>query len=76
MTKWLSEIGPNFIVWKETGSPIAIPSTTLLTVFDGHAHRPHGMFPTLSICVGGKNFNIEVEIVNASLEYNLLLGQN
>ena len=52
--------------WKTIGSPKSVPSTTLLTVFDGHSHRPHG--------IGGKNINIKVEIVDANLDYNLLLG--
>ena len=60
--------------WKGIGSPVAVPSATLLTAFDGHSHRLHGIIPTLPICVGGKTVNIEVEIVDASLDYNLLLG--
>ena len=53
-----------------------VPSATLLIAFDGHYHRPHGIVPAFPICVGGKNVNIEVEIVDASLDYNLLLGRN
>ena len=37
---------------------------------------PHGIVPAFPICVGGKVVNIEVEIVDANLDYNLLLGQN
>ena len=62
--------------WKGIRSPEAIPSTTLLTVFDVHSNRPHGIVPALPIFVGGKTINIEVEIVDASLDYNLLLGRN
>ena len=60
--------------WKAIGSPSAIPSATLLNAFYGHSHRLHGIVPAFPICVGGKTVNIEVEIVDASLEYNLLLG--
>ena len=62
--------------WKGIGSPAVVPSATLLTVFDGHSHRLHAIVPALPICVGGKTVNIEVEIVDASLDYNLLLGRN
>ena len=62
--------------WKTIGSPKAVPSTTLLTAYDGHSHRPHGIVPALPICVGGKTVNIEVEIVDTSLDYNLVLGRN
>ena len=62
--------------WKGIGSPAVVPYATLLTAFDGHSHRPHGIVPALPICVGGKTVNIEVEIVDASLDYNLLLGRN
>ena len=64
----------SLVCWKGIGYPAAIPSTTLLTMFDGHSHRPHGIVPALPVCVGGKTVNIEVEIVDASLDYNLLLG--
>ena len=57
-------------------SPQAVPSPTLLMKFDGHSHRPHGIILAFPICVGGKVVNIEVEIVDANLDYNLLLGKN
>ena len=66
----------SFTCWKTIGSPKYVPYTTLLMVFDGHSHRPHGIVPALPICVGGKTVNIEVEIVDASLDYNLLLERN
>lgn len=62
--------------WTVIGSPQAIPSPILFITFDGHSHRPHGNVPALAICVGGKVFNIKVEIVDANLEHNILLGRN
>jgi len=62
--------------WKAIGSPSVVPSPTLLTTFDGHSHRPHRIISAFPICVGGKVINVEVEIVDANLEYNLLLGRN
>ncbi len=62
--------------WKAIGSPSAVPSPTVLTAFDGHSHKPHGIIPAFPICVGGKVINIEVEVIDANLDYNLLLGRN
>lgn len=62
--------------WKVIGSPSVVTSPTLLTAFDGHSHSPHRIIPTFRICVGVKVVNIEVEIIDANLDYNLLLGRN
>jgi hypothetical protein len=35
--------------WKAIGHPALSPSPTLLTAFDGHSFRPHGIFPSFSI---------------------------
>ena len=61
---------------KAIGSPQVVPSLTLFMAFDGHSHRLHEIIPAFPICVGGKVVNIEVEIVDANLDYNLLLGRN
>ena len=62
--------------WKAIGSPSAVPSPTLLTAFDEHSHKLHGIIPAFPICVGGKFVNIEVEVIDANLDYNILLGRN
>lgn len=62
--------------WKAIGSPEVAPYPTLLTTFDGHSHRPHGILPAFLVCVGGKVVNVEVDIVDSNLDYNILLGQN
>lgn len=62
--------------WKTIGSTQDFPSPTLLTTFDSHSHRQHGIIPTFPICVGGKVVNIEVEIVDTNLDYNFLSGRN
>ena len=48
----------------------------MLTAFDGRSFRPHGILPSLKVHLGGKTIAIEVEVVDAPLDYNLLLGQN
>ena len=62
--------------WKAIGSPSVVPSPTLLTTFDGNFHKPHRIIPAFPICVGGKVVNIEVEVIDDNLDYNILLGRN
>lgn len=60
--------------WKAIRPLEFVPSPTLLTEFDGHSHRPHGILLAFPICVGGKVVNVEVDIVDGNLDYNILLG--
>ena len=60
--------------WKGLGSLEISKSVTMLTTFDGRYFRPHGILPSLEFCLGGKTVAIEVEVVDAPLDYNLLLG--
>jgi hypothetical protein len=62
--------------WKAIGSPELTPSPTLLTAFDGHSFRPHGMIPSCPVTLGGKSICVEVEVVDAPLDYNMLLGRS
>ena len=48
----------------------------MLKSFDGHMFKPHGILPTFPVTLGGKTVNVEVEVVDTSLEYNLLLGRS
>ena len=48
----------------------------MLTTFDGISFRPHGILRSLKVHLGGKTVAIEVEVVDAPLDYNLLLGRN
>ena len=59
--------------WKALGSPELVPSNTLLTAFDGRSFCPHGILPAFEIKLAGKAVSIEVEVIDAPLDYNLLL---
>jgi hypothetical protein len=48
----------------------------MLTAFDGHSFRPHGILPAFPVQLGGNMVEVEVDIVDAPLDYNLLLGHN
>jgi hypothetical protein len=60
--------------WKAIGQPVLSPSPTLLTAFDGRSFRPHGIVPSFPVQLGGKTVCVEVEVVDAPLDYNLFLG--
>jgi hypothetical protein len=60
--------------WKAIGQPSLSPLPTLLTAFNGHSFRPHGIVPSFPMQLGGKTVCVEVEVVDAPLDYNLLLG--
>ena len=62
--------------WKGLGSPELSKSSTMLTTFDERSFRPHGILPSLKVHLGGKTVAIEVEMVDAPLDYNLFLGRN
>ena len=62
--------------WKGLGSPELSKSATMLTAFDVISFQLHGILPSLKVRLGGKTVTIEVEVVDAPLDYNLLLGRN
>ena len=62
--------------WKALGSPELVVSNTLLTAFDGRSFHPHGILPAFEIKLEGKAVSVEVEVINAPLDYNLLLGRS
>ena len=62
--------------WKSLGSPELVPLNTVLTAFDGRSFHPHCILPTFEIKLAGKEVSIEVEVIDAPLNYNLLLGRS
>ena len=62
--------------WKALESLELVPSNTLLTAFNGRSFHPHGILPAFEIKLAGKVVSIEVEVIDAPLDYNLLLGRN
>jgi hypothetical protein len=59
--------------WKALGSPKLDTSIRSLKSFDGHMFQPHGIITTLPIELGGKIISFVMEVINAPLDYNLLL---
>jgi hypothetical protein len=66
----------NFVAcWKSIGSPPLTESHNTLKAFNGSGFKPYGVLPSLSITLEGKSVNVEVEVFDAPLDYNLLLGR-
>lgn len=60
--------------WKSLGSLSLMTSWTILKEFDDHTFHPHGIITIFSIEIAGKIVSIKLEMVDASLDYNLLTG--
>jgi hypothetical protein len=61
--------------WTSIGSPKLDTPATILKEFDGHMFQPHGIITALPIDLGRKTVYVEVKVIDAPLEYNLLLGR-
>ena len=60
--------------WLNLGSPtLTLPSNSL-KAFDGHTFLPKGYLASFPITLSGKTVNMDVEVVECHLDYNLLLG--
>ena len=62
--------------WRAIGSLEVNQSPTTFKAFDERGLYPYGLLPTLYIEIRGKTISIQVEVVESSLDYNLLLGRN
>jgi hypothetical protein len=51
-------------------------SQNTLKAFNGSGFKPYGVLPSLPITVEGKMVQVEVEVFDAPLDYNLLLGRS
>jgi hypothetical protein len=65
----------SFICWKFLKSPSLNQSPTMLRAFDGRGFRPQGLLQSLAVQLGGKTIYVNVEVVDAPLDYNLLPGR-
>ena len=62
--------------WKSLVSPTLNQSPKILKDFDGRGFHTYGILQDLPIEVEGKTVSLDVEVVDAPLDYNLLLGQS
>ena len=64
----------NFL--KTLSSPALNQSPTILKGFDGRGFHPYIILQDLPIEVEGKNDNLYVEVFDAPLDYNIILGRS
>jgi hypothetical protein len=62
--------------WKSISSPALSKSLTMLTALDGHSFHPRSILLVFPVQLGRKTVEVEVEVVDAPHDYNLLLGRN
>jgi hypothetical protein len=60
-------------VWQKLGSPDLLPSTITLRTYDGRPSSPEGLFQNVPVELGGKTILIDIEVMDAQLDYNILL---
>jgi hypothetical protein len=60
--------------WKAIGSPSLTKSHNTLKAFNGSSFKPYDVLPLLPIMLEGKTVQVKVEVFDAPLDYNLLLG--
>lgn len=59
--------------WKKIDSPTLKESPNMLETFEGWYSQLFCVLPNLAITLEGKTVNVEVEIIDANLDYNILL---
>jgi hypothetical protein len=64
----------SFTCWKAIGSPPLTESQNTLKAFNGSGFKPYGVLPSFPVTLEGKTIQVEVEVFDAPLDYNLLLG--
>jgi hypothetical protein len=63
-------------VWQKLGSPKLIPSAITLRAYDGRPSSLEGLFQNVPVELGGKTILINIEVINAPLDYNILFGRS
>jgi hypothetical protein len=63
-------------VWQKLGSSELIPSTITLRAYDGQRSSPEGLFQNVPIELRGKIILIDIEVIDALLDYNILFGRS
>jgi len=63
-------------VWKKLGSPDLSPFTITLHAWDGHPSQPLVLYRNFTVIVAGNTVSIDIEVIDAPLDYNILLGHS
>jgi hypothetical protein len=65
----------SFSCWKSIGSPPLTESQNTLRAFNGSGFKPYCVLPLFPVTLEGKTVQVEVEVFDTPLDYNLLLGR-
>ena len=63
-------------VWQNLGAPKLKPSIITLRADDGFPSTPVGLFQKVPICLANKTVHLDIEVLDAHLDYDILLGQS
>jgi hypothetical protein len=63
-------------IWQKIGSPELVPSTITLRAYDGRPTSSTRLCQNVPIELGGKSILIDIEVIDAQLDYNILFGRN
>jgi hypothetical protein len=64
------------VVWQKLVSPKLVPSSITLRDYDDRSSSPDGLFKNFPVEFGGKSILIDIEVINASLDYNILFRRS
>jgi hypothetical protein len=64
------------MVWKKFVSPELVPSIITLRAYDGRPSSPKGLFQNFLVKLEGKTILVDIEVINAPLDYNILFGRS
>jgi hypothetical protein len=59
-------------IWQKLGSPKLIPSAITLRVYDGRPYSSEGIFQNVPVELGDKTILINIEVIDAPLNYNIM----
>ena len=60
----------------EVRIPKLKPSVITLRAYDGRPSTPISLYQNVPVCLASKTVHIDIEVLDAHLNYNILLGQS
>jgi hypothetical protein len=63
-------------VWQKLGSPELTPSAITLRAYDGRPSSPEGLLQNVPVELRGKTILIDIEVIDVTLDYNILFGRS
>jgi hypothetical protein len=63
-------------IWKKLGSLELVPSAITLRAYDGRPSSSEGLYQNVPIELRGKTILIDIKIIDALLDYNILFGRS